>query len=59
MKYFLWTACVFSLRHNLTKLNIQQNVDNCFTETFTVSESNWNTVNAQDSFVKPSKNVPK
>lgn len=60
MKYFLWTACVFfATAQTEIELNIQQNVDNCFTETFTVSESNWNSINAQDSFVNALKDCLK
>ena len=34
------------------QLNVEQNVDNCFTETFGFSESSWNNIDAQETFVE-------
>jgi len=60
MRWF-YLLCVLVTVHAKTELelNVEQNVDNCFTETFGFSESSWNNINAQESFVKALQNCLK
>lgn len=60
MRWF-YLLCVLVTVHAKTELelNVEQNVDNCFTETFSVSESSWNNANSQESFVKALQNCLK
>lgn len=60
MRWFC-LLCVLVTVHAKTELelNVEQNVDNCFTETFSVSESSWNSANSQESFVKALQNCLK
>lgn len=54
-------CCAVLLVYSKTEIeiNIEQNVGNCFTETFIVSESSWNNINAQENFVQSLQNCLK
>lgn len=47
----LYCAVLLVYSKTEIELNIEENIDNCFAETFGLSESSWNEVNAQESFV--------
>lgn len=49
---YLWCVLVMVRAKTELQLNVEQNVDNCFTETFGFSESSWNNIDAQETFVE-------
>lgn len=56
---YLWCVLVMVRAKTELELNVEQNVDNCFTETFGFSESSWNNINAQQNFVESLQNCLK
>lgn len=55
----LYCAVLLVYSKTEIEINIEQNVGNCFVETFGLSESSWNNINAQENFVQSLQNCLK